>query len=262
MTQHKYKKLESVIEKDYLAVLSVDFGRLNQLYEMITIIYHRNKNQHNMGLYFKHVKRIRLLLLTFLAEEQNSKISTIKLYGLIKYNPKFNKRTVKAMVYDFYNVINAKTFINLAIVMITVIAEMYDLLIVNYVSKIDSYLHEQKSLEVVKLKHKLRIMRTKARKHSPKIISTLNQDLITSENDTRTSASAGNDDLGEVIDPLTEETEPMPRTSPVDHNIQEKQLGTDDVEGSEIVYNKVKKKAKKKKSKKGKSIIDDIFGGF
>lgn len=260
MTKNKYKKLESIIDKENSALLSVDFERLNQLYEMITVIYHRNKNQHNMGLYFKHVKRIRLFLLSLISEEQHSESSSTRLYGLIKYNPKFNKRTVKAMIYDFYNVINAKTFINLAIVMITVIAEIFDVLIVNYVGKIDSYLQKQKNMEVVKIKKKLRIMTIKER--SIPIVSSnkLSQEVIVPKNYTETAA--GNDDLGEEIGVIMEEVEPMPESIEAGRNKQKEHLKQGDTVALETFDNKVKKKSKKRKNKKGKSLIDDIFSGF
>lgn len=269
MTKIKYKKLEKVIDTDDSSILHLDLDSLKKVYNLLTIIYHRNKNQHNMKLYFKHVKSLRKCLYNILIETFHDKknITSIKLYGLIKYNSKFNKNVIKKMVFDFYNVINAKTFINLAIVMITIISEIYDLLIIKYVNVIDDYLRDKKNLEIVKIGNRLRIMAIKHEKINNINIDSDVAEIINSNKDLNLiNIDVNNDDLGEEIVIIEEEEEREEEKIEISDNSKTtiEILKKKTVKTEAPIENKIKKGSKKdkKKKKKGKSLIDDIFSGF
>ncbi|KAL6927570.1 hypothetical protein ACO0SA_004192 [Hanseniaspora valbyensis] len=172
------------------------------------------------------------------------------------------------MVYDFYNVINAKTFINLAIVMITIISEIYDLLIVKYVNVIDDYLKDKKNLEIVKKGNRLRIMAIKHEKINNIDIDNDVAEIINLNKDSNLiNIDVNNDDLGEeivIIEEEEEEREEEKIEIPDKNKTTIEILKNKTVKTEVHTENKIKKVSKKdkKKKKKGKSLIDDIFSGF
>ncbi|OBA28480.1 hypothetical protein HANVADRAFT_51390 [Hanseniaspora valbyensis NRRL Y-1626] len=169
------------------------------------------------------------------------------------------------MVYDFYNVINAKTFINLAIVMITIISEIYDLLIFKYVNVIDDYLKDKKNLEIVKIGNRLRIMAIKYEKINNIDIDSDVAEIMNSNKDSNLiNIDVNNDDLGEEIVIIEEEEEEEKIEISDNGKTTIKILKKKTVKTEVPIENKIKKVSKKdkKKKKKGKSLIDDIFSGF
>ncbi|XBW36277.1 hypothetical protein QEN19_001866 [Hanseniaspora menglaensis] len=264
MTINKFKKLEQAIDDEDSFLLSFDLVRLKKLYKLLTIIYHRNKNQHNMSLYFKHVKSLRKYLYNIVVEADIKKSSSIQIYNIMKYTSKFNKNIIKKMIYDFYNVINGKTFINLAITMITVIAEIYNLIFVDYINKIDEYLKTNKNLEIVRFKNKIRIMSIKDKKVSQTLLDKKTKDIIENHSDLNALVNTSNDDLGEEIfyEELNEQlNQDESSQNLMNENDEKKQVLTITAETDNNI-NKKTKKEKLKKKKKSKSRIDDIFGDF
>lgn len=220
----KYKHLHDVIDDvDTL----IDSKQLNKLYKAITILYHRNKNQYktNFLLLLKNIKQFRLLLLKVILLTNDKKYD--ELYKFLKQKYLLRKKVLNKTMFQLYNVINNKTFINMALFMIALISDVYNILMVNFVNKIELTLDNQ-GLEIRHVTdNKFRIMK-KSEKIVKKVV--VEEEIVIQENI----------DIGEVI----EEDTPVPETI---------------IKPAEDLP--VKKKDKKKKKKK-KNLIDDIFSGF
>lgn len=217
----KYKHFNNVISN---VDKFIDFDQINKLYNVLTILYHRNKNQYktNYILLLKTIKQYRLLLLKVILICKNKNYESLYTYLKAKYI--LRKKVLKKTIYQLYNVINNKTFINMAIFMITLISDVYNILIKNYTEKLDEIL-TSKDLEIRYLKeNKFRIMK-KVIKHS--------KNVITKEE----TAIQETGDIGELI--------------------EEAPIVDDNVESNTNLQND-----KKKKKKKKKNLIDDIFSGF
>ncbi|KAF0278682.1 hypothetical protein FOG50_00490 [Hanseniaspora uvarum] len=223
-TRIKYKHISNVISNvDGL----IDFAQINRLYKAITILYHRNKNQYktNFILLLKSIKQFRLLLLKVIILINDKKYD--ELFTFLKQKYILKKKVLKKTVYQLYNVINNKTFINMALFMITLISDVHNILVVNFLNKIENEL-ASKGLEVRYLnENKFRIMKKLdniVKKVEPKEEVTFQENV----------------DIGELIE------EDIP---PIEKEI-------------EVVEKDLTKKKDKKKKKKKKSLIDDIFSGF
>lgn len=220
----KYKHLHDVIDDvDTL----IDSKQLNKLYKAITILYHRNKNQYktNFLLLLKNIKQFRLLLLKVILLTNDKKYD--ELYKFLKQKYLLRKKALTKTIFQLYNVINNKTFINMALFMIALISDVYNILMVNFVNKIEVTLDSQ-GLEIRRITDKkFRIMK-KSKKVVKRVV--VEEEIVVQENI----------DIGEVI----EEDTPVPETI---------------IKPAEDLP--VKKKDKKKKKKK-KNLIDDIFSGF
>ena len=190
-------------------------------------MYHRNKNQYktNFILLLKSIKQFRLLLLKVIILINDKKYD--ELFTFLKQKYILKKKVLKKTVYQLYNVINNKTFINMALFMITLISDVHNILVVNFLNKIENEL-ASKGLEVRYLNaNKFRIMKKLdniVKKVEPKEEVTFQENV----------------DIGELIE------EDIP---PIEKEI-------------EVVEKDLTKKKDKKKKKKKKSLIDDIFSGF
>lgn len=180
----KYKHLNKVIVN---IEEFVDLDQITRLYNVLTILYHRNKNQYktNYILLLKTIKQYRLMLLKviLICNDKNYEA----LYTHVKFKHILRKKVLRKTIYQLYNVINNKTFINMALFMITLISDIHNILIENFTEKIDEIL-TSKGMEVRYLKeNRFRIMKTGAK--SPKKV------ILKEETPVQENA-----DIGELIE--------------------------------------------------------------
>ncbi|KAL6934297.1 hypothetical protein ACO0OL_002839 [Hanseniaspora opuntiae] len=217
----KYKHLNNVIAN---VDEFIDLDQINKLYSTLTILYHRNKNQYktNYILLLKTIKQYRLLLLKviLICKDKNYE----DLYTYLKSKFILRKKVLKKTIYQLYNVINNKTFINMALFMITLISDVHNILIKNFTEKIDEIL-TSKGMEIRYLKeNRFRIMK--------KVVK--NTKTVISKEETPIQENV---DIGELIE----------ETPTIEVKVES---------------NNTSQKDKKKKKKKKKNLIDDIFSGF
>ncbi|SCU89640.1 LAFA_0E19680g1_1 [Lachancea sp. 'fantastica'] len=209
-------------------MVSKDLNLVHQLHQelrYIILIYHRNKNQHRMAIWWRHfneLKRSAGQVLTLIQKDKLKKPQAIMLWSLLE---KLRKRQLPRMYYSFNGVVGLGQFVTLGVVLIGILAKINAL----YNDIFENYKPDFESAGLLK----------KTSAAIPPKISSTQMGLMADE------------ELGEEIEiqeqvSHTEQPEHI-SLMPPDHSVR-----TPDVE----------KKTKNKKSKKKKksSAMDAIFG--
>ncbi|CUS24074.1 LAQU0S13e02696g1_1 [Lachancea quebecensis] len=121
-------------------------NRLHQEVRYVFLIYHRNKNQHRMAVWWKHfneLKRSSAQVLELLQHKKLNAVQTKRLYSLLK---KFQKKQLCQMYFSFNGVVGLGQFVTLGVVLIGLLARIHAL----YCQIYADYDTEFKKLSLIK----------------------------------------------------------------------------------------------------------------
>lgn len=198
--------------------------KLHQEFRILHLIYHRNKNQHHVAIWWKRFNILKRNCAQVVEILQTKKIipkpKLVKLYNLIH---KLTKIQLSQMYYDFNGVIALGQFVTLGVVLVGLLGRI----IVTY--KNISELYEPLFKEIGCVASKVSQLKCKSSQHKDEQVL----EIIADE------------ELGEIIDELILQ---KPNKTLINMNFDS--IG--------IPFQKDTKK--KEKKKKFKSTIDDIFG--
>ncbi|SCV05344.1 LANO_0H05424g1_1 [Lachancea nothofagi CBS 11611] len=102
-------------------------NKLHQEFRYIQLIYHRNKNQHKMAIWwrnFNELKRSAAQALILVQNEKMPKSGLVRLFHIIQ---KLRKHQVSRMFYSFNGVVGLGQFVTLGVVLVGILARIHAL---------------------------------------------------------------------------------------------------------------------------------------
>ncbi|CEP61399.1 Rmp1p LALA0_S03e01992g [Lachancea lanzarotensis] len=199
--------------------------QLHQELRYILLIYHRNKNQHKMAIWWRHfneLKRSAGQVLVLIQKDKLKRSEVTRLWSLVV---KLRKHQISRMYYSFNGVVGLGQFVTLGVVLIGILAKinaLYNDIFENYKSNFESIgLLKQCDVPV------------------PLVITNTQLGLFADE------------ELGEEVE-IQEQVPPEPEPKNASH------LHANDAIPRQNLVKKLRNKKNKKKKKS--SAMDDIFG--
>ncbi|SCV00735.1 LAME_0G11672g1_1 [Lachancea meyersii CBS 8951] len=99
-------------------------GQLHQELRYIQLIYHRNKNQHKVAVWWKHFNELKRSVGQVLVLIQNDKVRKVEVIRLRNLIQKLRKRQISRMYYSFNGVVGLGQFVTLGVVLVGLLAKI------------------------------------------------------------------------------------------------------------------------------------------
>ncbi|CCE61226.1 hypothetical protein TPHA_0A01430 [Tetrapisispora phaffii CBS 4417] len=220
---------------------------LHQEYRLIHLLYHRNKNQHRIAIWWKWfsiLKRSCSKVVEILQRRSLTGRNVTKLYNLIH---KFLKQQINKLIYVFNSIIALGQFITLGVVLVGLLSRIYR--IYNNLFELYHPLFKVYNLNNIIAESNKLENESQLEKILEKVSHEELGDVITDESVLiKTSNYDNNLDILNTLSEVRNIKESAAGTKPKSHSISDTKVST-----------KLDKK-KKNKKKRSKSDIDSIFG--
>ncbi|CCD26018.2 Rmp1p NDAI_0G02430 [Naumovozyma dairenensis CBS 421] len=247
--------------------------KLHQEFRILHLLYHRNKNQHRLSIWWKRfnmLKRncaqvIELIEYHYKQPEYNGKMTSsssskskrqkqkiviIRLYRLI--HSMFSKRYLSKMYYDFNGIIALGQFVTLGVVLVGLLGRIYSIYLELFELNRNNFKHVGCIIKDIPI-NKILVNET-----NQAIMKSINQEELGEELGEEISID---DTMHNVRNTIIEQQ--------LDDNVIEMKISTgiriqENITTEHTIEkkkdNKIKKKKNKKSKSKSKSAIDSIFG--